>query len=263
MKKIIALLVSVVVLSGCGTTAKFVYPSKYQNLIHLYEQPKYNLTVAVLPFEDMRGNVNNMAGVFLYLIPLVPYGSMKYERPDAARMFNTIQQFEFNVTEDLSKAVVVSLQRSGLFKDVFFTFGGEKANADLIIKGKILSTDWIGKTYSYGLSVEGPLLWIFGLPCGSSYNKLSLELELNDKKPAKIWGYNFTKDKTIVQGYYYSFGDDVKSYASLMEDGMNEAIKDLDTQLQILYSKDFNKVNSQSNQQDIFSKETEKKERKR
>ena len=230
------LLVASMFLSGCGTTGKFVYPANYQKLVRLYEQPKYNLTVAVLPFEDMRGDVNSMGGFYLYLIPLVPYGSMKYERPDAANFFNTITKFEFNVTEDLSKAVVVSLQRSGLFKDVFFTFGGEKANADLIIKGKILSTDWVGKIYSYGLSVAGPALWIFGLPCGSSNNKLSLELELNDKKPSKIWGYTLTKEATIVQGYYYSFGHDVKAYASLMEEGMNEAVKDLNNKLGILYS---------------------------
>jgi hypothetical protein len=236
MKRILILLLclATLLLGGCGTTAKFVYPAKYQNLTHLYDQPKYNLTVAVLPFEDMRGDINSFGGFFLYLIPLVPYGSFKYERPDAARMFNTVSQFEFNVTEDLAKAVVVSLQRSGLFKDVFFTFGGEKANSDLIIKGKILSTDYIGKVYSYGLSVFGPGLSIIGLPAGSSYNKLSLELVLNDKKPAKIWGYNFMKEKTIVQGLYYKFGYDVKSYASLMEEGMNEAIKDMDKKLSSL-----------------------------
>lgn len=235
------LLVASVILSGCGTTGKFVYPANYQKLVRLYEQPKYDLTVAVLPFEDMRGDVNSMGGFYLYLIPLVPYGSMKYERPDAANFFNTITKFEFDVTEDLSKAVVVSLQRSGLFKDVFFTFGGEKANADLIIKGKIISTDWVGKIYSYGLSAVGPVLWFFGLPCGSSYNKISLELELNDKKPSKIWGYTLTKEKTIVQGYYYSFGHDVKSYASLMQEGMNEAVKDLNNKLGILYSADSKK----------------------
>lgn len=236
MKRLLILLLCLgtLILSGCGTTAKFVYPSKYNNLIKLYDQPKYNLTVAVLPFEDMRGDVNSIGEVFLYMIPLVPYGSIKYERPDAARMFNSINEFEFNVTEDLAKAVVTSLQRSGLFKDVFFTFGGEKANADLIIKGKVISTDWIGKTYSYGLSIVGPGLAIIGLPCGSSSNTLSLELVLNDKKPSQLWGYNFTKEKTIVQGLYYSFGDDVKAYAGLMEDGMNEAIKDLDNKLATL-----------------------------
>jgi len=228
------LVLSIALLSGCGTTAKFVYPSKYQDLVKLYDQPKYNVTVAVLPFEDMRGDVNSFGGAYLYLIPLVPYGSYKYERPDAARMFNTVSQFEFNPSEDLAKAVVVSLQRSGLFKDVFFTFGGEKANADLIIKGSIVSTDYIGKIYSYGLSIEGPLLWFIGLPCGSSYNKLSLEITLNDKKPAKVWSYNFTKEKRIVQGMYYRFGYDVKSYAWLMEEGMNEAVKDLDIKLSTL-----------------------------
>ena len=229
------LLVASMFLSGCGTTGKFVYPANYQKLVRLYEQPKYNLTVAVLPFEDMRGDVNSMGGFYLYLIPLVPYGSMKYERPDAANFFNTITKFEFNVTEDLSKAVVVSLQRSGLFKDVFFTFGGEKANADLIIKGKILSTDWVGKIYSYGLSIIGPDLWFLGLPCGSSNDVLKLELSLNKPDTENvIWNYSFNKSRRIVQGLYYDYGHDAKAYTDLMEEGMNEAIKSLDEKLRTI-----------------------------
>jgi hypothetical protein len=85
-----------VALTGCGATAKFVYPSNAQNLVRLYESPKYDRTVAVLPFEEARSDKNEASGFFLYLIPLVPYGAGSYERPDAARMFMSISEFTFN-----------------------------------------------------------------------------------------------------------------------------------------------------------------------
>jgi len=234
-KKVIFLILLSVSLSlfvGCGTTAKFVYPSKYDNLIQLYKEPKYSLKVAVLPFEEKRGDENSFAGFWLYLIPIVPYGQISYDRPDAARVFNTINEFNFNVVEDIAKAVVTSLKRSNLFQDVYFTFGGDKSEADLIITGDVISTKYVGKTYSYGLSVYGPVLWFFGLPAGSSEDALSLKIYLN-KQGGKttLWEYAFDKDDSIVQGLYYKWGHDVKAYTSLMEEGMNEAIKSLDEKL--------------------------------
>lgn len=146
-------------------------------------------------------------------------------------MFNTIAEFDFTPSEDLAKAIATSLRRSNLFENVYFTYGGE-LESDLLIKGSILSTDWEGKIYSYGLSVFGPLLWFFGLPCGSSYNEIKLELFL-DKTDTKelIWQYSFDKSDRVIQGLYYYWGHDAKAYTRLMEDGMNEAIKSLDVQL--------------------------------
>src|SRR5208283_3383199 len=96
MKKIIAILVSVVVLSGCGTYAKFTYPSDYNQLTQIYEKPMYQMNVGVLPLDDKRLNQNNSGGYWLYLIPLMPFGQAQYTRPDSADMFTTITKFEFS-----------------------------------------------------------------------------------------------------------------------------------------------------------------------
>lgn len=218
-------------MAGCGTYAKFTYPSDFNKLIQLYEKPKYKVNVGVIPLDDKRLNVNNFGGYFLYLIPLMPFGSAQYTRPDSARMFNTISEFDFNPSEDLAKAIVTSLRRSNLFENVYFTYGGE-SEPDLLMKGNIISTDYEGKIYSYGLSVFGPLLWFFGLPCGSSFNQLNLELFLNKSDTKElIWDYSFNKEKRVVQGLYYYFGHDAKGYSEILEEGMNEAIKSLDERL--------------------------------
>jgi hypothetical protein len=77
--------------------------------------------------------------LWLYLIPLMPFGWMECDRPEAARMFLTIVEFDFTPGEDLAKAAAYSLRRSNLFKDAFFTFGGGKDKADYILTGKIIA----------------------------------------------------------------------------------------------------------------------------
>ena len=80
----------------------------------------------------------------------MPFGQAQYTRPDSADMFTTITKFEFTPSEDLAKAIVTSLKRANLFKNVFFTYGGD-TSPDLLITGDILSTDYQGTIYSYGL----------------------------------------------------------------------------------------------------------------
>ncbi len=223
----------VIVCSGCGTTAKFVYPADPAKLARLSETPRYDKQVAVLPFEELRGSKNCSGTFFLYLIPVMPCGWGTYERPDAARMFVSINEFQFDPHEDLAKAAVTSLQKSGLFKDAYFTYGGEKQSADLIFTGQIQSTTYKGAIYSYCLSVEGPLLWLIGLPAGSSTDDLALKFELKDSRTnEKLWEHTFTREKTVIQGLYYNFGYDVLGYSELMEDMMNEAVVDMDKSLQ-------------------------------
>jgi hypothetical protein len=229
----IVLLAIAIACSGCGTTAKFVYPTDPNKLAHLYEKPHYDKEVAVLPFEELRGSKNSSGTYWLYAIPLMPCGWCEYQRPDAARMFLSVGQFQFDPHEDLAKAAVTSLQQSGLFKDVYFTYGGEKANTDLLFTGEIRSTTYKGAIYSYCLSVYGPLLWLIGLPAGSSTDDLELKFALTDARTnEKLWEHTYSREKTVIQGLYYHFGYDVMGYSELMEDMMNEAVVDMDNSLQ-------------------------------
>jgi hypothetical protein len=232
MKRTISLILIMLITAGCGTTAKFIYPANREHLVKLVETPKYNLKVAVLPFDENRDDTNNMAGAILSFIPLVPFGKYRYERPDAARMFNTINEFQFDVSEDLAKAAVASLNNSGLFKEAYFTYGGDKENADLILTGSIKSTEYRGTIITYCLSVYGAFFWLLGLPVGSSYNELVVSMTLHQKdKEEPVWRHEFHKEASIKQGLYYRFGHDVKGYTTLMEEGMNEAILSMNKEL--------------------------------
>lgn len=230
---IIVLSLVIFIFTGCGTTAKFAYPADARDLVRLSEQPVYDKAIAVVPFEEWRGNTNQLGTAFLYLIPFMPFGFITYERPDTAQMLLTVSQFEFDPGEDLARAAAYSLRRSGLFNNAFFTYGGERDNAQLLLEADILSTLYKGHTYSYGLSVFGPMLWFIGLPAGRSQNKLVLELRLIDlESRERIWNKRYHKDWKRVQGLYYRMGHDVRGYPYLMQEIMNDAVREIHRELE-------------------------------
>ena len=215
---------------GCGTTAKFVYPARMESLVQVASQPVYDAKVAIVPFDDFRNQRNQETAMLLYYVPLFPFGWVEYDRPDAARTFLSVNEFQFTPAEDLPKAAAVSLRRSNLFKDAFFTFGGEKDNADFVLYGALKSTKYKGTMIGYGLSIYGVLPWVIGAPAGISENDLALELVLK-KKNKVIWEYTFNRSRDIWQWLYYRMGHDVLGYSELMQECMNEAITDLSHKL--------------------------------
>jgi len=137
-------------------------------------------------------------------------------------------EFDFDPNEDLAKSAAYSLKKSGLFKDAFFTYGGEKSNADYLLEGTTWSTKYRGEVWSYGLSVFGSILCIFGLPVGTSQNDLCLSLKLTDLQTHEVvWKKKLKTSKKITQGLYYKYGHDVKGYSSAMEAIMNQSVREI------------------------------------
>lgn len=201
-----------------------------QNIAKKEERRALNL--ALVPFAEKRGELKSYGSVYKYLIPLVPYGTIRYERPDEAKMFNIKNEFEFNMSENLLGILITAVRNSSLFGEVLLTPTPLASRADLILSGDILSTLYEGKTYSYGISFLGPALWCFGLPAGSSHKRLNIELYLKKIDTGEVvWSYNLNKEKTLVQGLYHNWGKDVNSFANLMQEGVQEAIADLRSRL--------------------------------
>lgn len=215
-----------VLLWACNTQAQWTYPIDPAGLYGAPSGPS-RLTVAVFPFKEERPVKNRSATMWIYLIPGAPYGWVNYERPEAARTFNTIAEYGFQMDEDLGKAATRSLEESRLFQRVYFTLGGEIEEADLILRGSTRRTRYRGTLITYGLSAYGPLLWLFGFPAGVSKNETELTLSLQDKSNREVWTGTYKGSKSITQGLYYNFGNDTLNFAVLVQEAMNQAIKDL------------------------------------
>ncbi len=226
MPKIIAFIALCFFLTGCGTTAKFIYPAKMSSLIQYEKVPSNNKKVAIVPFDDYRGDRNNVM-FWMSGIPLVPFGWGTYERPDAARQYITIESYDVTPSEDLAKAAAVSFRHSNLFKDAYFTFGGEKDAADFVLSGKLKTMKYHGKRFSYCLPSIGVIFWILGAPAGMSENHLVVDFTLTDKSGKVLWQWTLDKEDWIVQWIYARMGHDCILFTSLYQAGMNEALTNL------------------------------------
>jgi hypothetical protein len=165
--------------AGCATNKGWVYRSN----AYAPAGSSTGKKVAVLPFEDARENKNSNKWL-LYMVPLMPYGSQRFDAPEGVPMHMTSAAWtNYKPTEDYPKALAEDLKKTGLFSDAFFDY--RKQSADYAVKGRIVSTKYSGHIFSYGLSVYGPLLWLIGLPAASTSNELSVEFSLVDSQTDK------------------------------------------------------------------------------
>ncbi|HVN64045.1 MAG TPA: hypothetical protein VMT58_05375, partial [Candidatus Binataceae bacterium] len=133
----IAVLALAFSLSGCVTKAGWQYEPGPARLA----ATRVPLTVAVESFQDQRGTENSRYFVFCAL-PLLPYCTADYHRPENANGFLTAGAYNFRPSTDLAEATVAELRQTDLFHDVYLTNRTNDPNAQLAIRGSIIDTDW-------------------------------------------------------------------------------------------------------------------------
>ena len=226
---------AVVLTGGCtAPSPSFAYPPAFPPLMRAKDQPLTAKSVAVEKFQDFRGKCNDLDPIYIYLIPLCPFGYFEYDRPENGEWFMSIEKFNFDPATDLARAATVSMEKSNLFGRVIPCGDKEAANADYILKGAVLSTFYRGRAFSYGLSCEGAWLWMLGAPAGTSLNRLGFMLWLVDRHTGKtVWTYGFEQEEYLTQWLYFRYGSDVSMFSRLMAEGMNGAVMEMEKFLSI------------------------------
>lgn len=211
------------ILSGCANQKAWVYQAEPR----VYHAPILNKSVAVPPLADQRENSNTNA-FLMYLIPLMPMGWQNLNAPESIQMHMNSGLWLFKPSEDFAKAIAEELNNASMFKEVFFTH--RPSEAELTLRGKILSTKYEGYLFSYGLSVYGPLLWFFCFPATSVSNDLALQLQLVDSKTEEIlWEQSYKKEDSHVSIFYYLQSDFM--YDMFLKEIMKEAISSIKSKL--------------------------------
>jgi len=217
-------------MTGCTKHIKWTYPPVTKPPVKV--ESKLPLVVAVLPFEDVRGYVSKNYSP-LIVLPGIPYIPIHYDRPEAVIGYLSIANYDSEPHLDLAQAAAYELNKSGLFERVFFTEGEGAETADLILTGEIKSTYFRGKGYPYCLGIIGAVFWYLGAPAGSMKNVLILDLSLSSQQTRKrTWNYSIKKEWSQLGSLYYNWGEDVDGFSLLMQEGMQEAIRDLDSKIQ-------------------------------
>ncbi|SEM43464.1 hypothetical protein SAMN04489760_11556 [Syntrophus gentianae] len=217
------MIVALFLLSGCASQRAWTYKADP----YVKDTPVLNKSVAVPPFADQRENSNSNC-VGLYLIPLMPFGWQDLNTPEGVQMHINSGLWTFRPNEDFAKAAAEELNNTSMFKEVFFTH--RPSDAELTLKGKIISTNYDGKIITYGLSVYGPLLWFIGFPASYVENSLELQLELVDTKTNEVfWQQSFKRNQNVTSIMYAMQPDFM--YDSLFKEVMKEAIPSLRNKL--------------------------------
>ena len=229
------------VLTGCINVATFDYSAAPGAMIKLQEAGGATKTVAVMPFMDQRGakyfapnqhgNPDHPHGdsgsFYLGFIPLWPLGYVEKEEPENSEDFVSLGRFHFDVQNDLSAAAMASLKSSGLFKNVVkANNAAQAANADYIWRGSVNSTFYRGRMFSYGITYFfSHILWVVGVPYGSSTNELGVKFELVDRASGDVvWEYSYLNSDYLNHWIYARIGKDVSIYPRLMKEAMNGAL---------------------------------------
>ncbi len=215
---------------GCAPSKTWVYkPEPFQDVPALSAKK-----AIVLPFEDMRENLNSNE-YFACLVPLLPFGWQEYNVPEAERMHMTSSIWRnYEPTEDFAKALATELRNARMFKDA--QFGYQASDADIVLRGKIISTMYSSMVFSYGLGIYGQSLWLVGFPLGTYSNELVVELSLVD---AKSNGVLFSKsyqapEQGAVLWIYVAVSD--FNYAEMLKSVNQAFIADLKAQSAMIAS---------------------------
>lgn len=228
------------VLSACTNVAKFDYQAAPGAMIKLREPGSAAKSVAVMPFMDQRGmgnfdpalaasahDVGDHGSFFLGFIPLMPFGYVEKTQPENSEDFVSLGRFHFDVQNDLAAASIASLKNSGLFKNVTkANNAAQAADADYIWRGSVTSTFYRGRMFTYGLTYfVSPVLWVVGIPSGSSTNELGVKFELVDRAGGDVvWSFDYLASDYLNHWIYARVGKDVSIYPRLMKEAMNQAL---------------------------------------
>jgi hypothetical protein len=209
-------------LAGCSTRAGW----QYQPSATKVASTPLPVTVAVEHFRDQRGTENSRY-FWVCVIPLVPYCTADYKRPENANGFLTEAAYNFRPSDDLAQATAAELSQAGMFREVYVTDRTSDPNAQLAIRGNITSTDWDGSAYSYLIGPYAGLFYILGLPMGSVQDTLSLNLELVDNSNGQVlWTHAISQNYEKTEGLYYNYAEDF-GYPQMFHDGIAPAIASL------------------------------------
>ena len=240
-----AFIAAAFILNACTNIATFDYTAAPGTMARFREAGSATKSIAVMPFMDQRGTkyfdpaqaslaANRPAGdhgsLFLGFIPFMPFGYVEKEQPELSEDFVSLERFHFDVQNDLAAAAFASLKSSNLFKDVKrANNAAQAADADYIWRGSVTSTFYRGRIFSYCITYFfSPILWVVGVPSGSSTNELGVKFELVERASGNVvWEYKYLNSDYLNHWIYARVGKDVSLYPQLMKQAMNAALYDL------------------------------------
>ena len=225
----ILLVVVMAFLSGCLGNRDWQYPPSASGT---YIEVKADLVVPgkaiVLPLEDLRGQTVKEE-YWKAAIPLVAYGDTLYDRPEAVENPEEVDVVRFDPPHDFAKAIAAELSKVGIYSSVTYVQDDRHEPADVVFRGRLRSTEWKRRLYTYLLGPLGTVFWMLGLPMSETTTSLSLDLRLtpvNDPDTV-LWSMTMDFEGKQFDSPYYGLEAAAESYSLALQEALKPAIADL------------------------------------
>jgi hypothetical protein len=216
-------------LTGCLGSRNWQYPPASTGS-YLHEKSASSLPVKaiVLPLEDLRGH-GVKEEYWKASIPLVPYGDTRYQRPESVEHPEKVDVVMFDPPNDFAQSIAAELNEADIFSSVVFAKDEGQEPGDVVFRGRLRSTDWNRRLYTYLLGPLGAIFWMVGLPMSETTTALELDLRLTPlNDPSKVlWNMTMAFEGKQLDGPYYGLANAVESYPEALQEALKPAIADL------------------------------------
>jgi hypothetical protein len=140
-----------------------------------------------------------------------------------------VDVLKFDPPNDLAQSIAAELNQAQIFSSVDFVKDEGQQQADLAFRGRLRSTDWNRRLYTYLLGPVGVVFWMLGLPMSETTTALELDLRLTPlNDPSKVlWNMTMEYEGKQLDSPYYGLENAVESYPEAMQESLKPAIADL------------------------------------
>ncbi len=226
---LILVILAMMAVSGCLGNRNWQYPPSASGT-YLENQAASAVTAKaiVIPLEDLRGS-EVKEEYWKAAIPFVPYGDAMYERPEAAENPEEVDIVRFDPSEDFAKAIAAELSQAGIYSSVTFAKDAQQEHADVVFRGRLHSTEWKRRLYSYLFAPLGVVFWMLGLPMSETTTHLEFDLRLTPvNDPTEVlWSMRMEFEGKQLDSPYYGLEAAVESYPIAIQEALKPAIADL------------------------------------
>ena len=101
--------------------------------------------------------------------------------------------------------------------------------SDFVLQGRLYSTRWERNISTYLLGPAGTLLWLAGLPIGTTETEVEMFVHLTPagEPDNMLWGFAMEFEAQETDSLYRGLEDSVTNYPKGLQDSLRLATKDL------------------------------------
>lgn len=224
------LLIMSLTITGCLGSRDWEYPPPPEKTyLDVVADQQVAGSLVVVPLEDKRGT-EVREQYWAAVIPFTSHATTVYDRPETVSNPNPADAVSFSPSRDFARALAEEIRKTNIFSSVTFVDQDQPMPpSDFVLQGRLYSTRWERNISTYLLGPAGTVLWLAGLPIGTTETEVELYAKLTraGEPDNALWGFSMEFEAQEMDSLYQGLEDSVMNYPRGLQEGLRLAIEDL------------------------------------